>query len=115
MANGIDQVAILAKSNLANGTPITLLAHSEHVLQCADAIFVRGSRLSKNWKRLFRLSDAQFDAFLLNLRVAALLHDIGKANKDFLLAVTSKRFEQQAFRHEHISALLLFAPDTQRW
>jgi CRISPR-associated endonuclease/helicase Cas3 len=115
MSNNQDSVLILAKSNAANRPPITLLAHSEHVLQCANAIFAPGSRLSNNWKRFFRLDDDHFDAFLLNLRVAALLHDIGKANADFLVAVTSQKFEPQAFRHEHISALLLFAPEMQKW
>lgn len=51
---------------------------------------------------------------MLNLRVAALLHDIGKANEDFQAAVT-RGGVVQTVRHEHLSALLLHLPDVRRW
>ena len=95
--------------------PRTLLQHSEDVLECAESIFCKPSRLRRNWQRFFRLSNYQYEQFLLNLRVAALLHDIGKANEDFLNAVSSKSYHVQAFRHEHVSALLLFAPQMRAW
>jgi CRISPR-associated endonuclease/helicase Cas3 len=34
--------------------------------------------------------------FILNLRVAALFHDLGKANEDFYRAVTSGTFVSQS-------------------
>jgi CRISPR-associated endonuclease/helicase Cas3 len=112
----MNEPLLLAKSKSANGKSIRLIEHSEHVLQCALEIFRIDSRIGRNWKRFFRLSDEQYDAFVLNLSVAALWHDIGKANKDFLTAVScNSGFYVQAFRHEHISALLLFEPEVQRW
>jgi CRISPR-associated endonuclease/helicase Cas3 len=93
----------------------TLLQHSQNVLNCAELIFSKPSRLSNNWQRFYRLTNEQYEKFLLNLRIAALLHDIGKANEDFLTAVSSKRQHTQAFRHEHVSAILLFVPQMKSW
>lgn len=111
----MNEPRLFAKSKNSIGIAVGLLEHSEFVLLCAETIFVKGSRLASNWKRFFRLSDCQYNSFLLNLRVASLLHDIGKANEDFLRAVSLSGFEAQAFRHEHISALLLFSPAVQSW
>jgi CRISPR-associated endonuclease/helicase Cas3 len=46
-----------------------------------------------------------FPHFLHHLRVAAAVHDWGKANQAFQDAVTTK--EEQVIRHEHLSGLLL--------
>jgi CRISPR-associated endonuclease/helicase Cas3 len=53
--------------------------------------------------------------FLLNLQVAALFHDLGKANEDFYTAVSQPGFTQQTIRHEHLSALILCLPEVRKW
>jgi CRISPR-associated endonuclease/helicase Cas3 len=55
------------------------------------------------------------DKFLLCLAVAALFHDIGKANEDFLAAVSTSGFLPQTLRHEHLSALILCLPEVRDW
>lgn len=109
-------VTLYAKSLSASFSGVcTLLQHSQDVLKCAETIFSKPSRLRKNWQRFYRLTNEQYEQFLLNLRVAALLHDIGKANEDFLTAVSSDGYHTQAFRHEHVSALLMFSPQMKSW
>ncbi len=110
-------------------TPKTLLAKSErqgrvvsleqHLLdteQAAELIFHLSGRWGRNWCRFFGLNSSETQAaFLLNLRLAALFHDLGKANEDFYRAVTQAEFVQQSLRHEHISALLLHLPAVRQW
>jgi CRISPR-associated endonuclease/helicase Cas3 len=40
---------------------------------------------------------------------------LGKANEDFYRAVTEPKFFTQTVRHEHLSALLLCAPEVRQW
>lgn len=116
MKNLESVVTLYAKSHsLANAGSCTLLQHSRDVLRCADSIFSKPTRLRRNWQRFFQLTSYQYEQFVLNLRVAALLHDIGKANQEFLTAISSNVFYTQAFRHEHVSALLLFFPEMRSW
>lgn len=106
-----------AKSTLANGEEISLKRHLSDTEEAAARIFRLDRRWGKNWRRFFRLcSVSQQEKFLLNLRVAALLHDIGKANEDFYAAVSKAgRIEPQTLRHEHIGALVLHLPEFRKW
>jgi len=61
------------------------------------------------------MSPGAHATFLLNLRIAALFHDIGKANEDFQAAMVAKTFKTQSLRHEHLSALLLCEPSLASW
>ncbi|MGI0495368.1 CRISPR-associated helicase Cas3' [Alkalinema pantanalense CENA528] len=54
------------------------------------------------------------DEFLHHLYLAALFHDIGKANAHFYEAVLKQR-KQQALRHETISTLILHLPQIRDW
>lgn len=101
---------LLAKSK----PPITLKEHLEDTAKCALQIFRLDGRWGQNWCRFFKIqgTEAQ-EQFLLNLRVAALLHDIGKANEDFYKAVSEGC--NQTFRHEHISALVLHLKQVRSW
>ncbi len=47
--------------------------------------------------------------------MAALFHDIGKANEDFFNAVSQSGYTQQTLRHEHISTLVLHLPEVRSW
>ncbi len=102
---------LLAKSK----PPITLKEHLEDTAKCALQIFRLDGRWGQNWCKFFKIqgTEAQ-EKFLLNLRVAALLHDIGKANEEFYKAVSSEGC-YQTFRHEHISALVLHLKQVRSW
>ncbi|MEP0960145.1 CRISPR-associated helicase Cas3' [Leptolyngbya sp. FACHB-1515] len=82
--------------------------------QAAELIFRLDGRWGRNWCRFFQIACEQ-QKFLLNLRVAALFHDIGKANEDFYAAVTTAGFKPQTLRHEHLSALVLCLPEVRTW
>jgi CRISPR-associated endonuclease/helicase Cas3 len=89
---------------------LTLEQHLKDTYVAAQAIFK--DRVLENWCRFFKVTDA--DEFLLHLYLAALFHDIGKANAHFYEAVLKKR-QQQALRHETISTLILHLPQIRDW
>lgn len=106
---------LLAKSKRGNRV-ITLEAHLRDTETCAAQIFRLDGRWGQNWCRFFRLNEQTTqEKFLLNLQVAALFHDIGKANEDFYAAVSNLGFTPQTLRHEHLSALVLCLPEVRRW
>jgi CRISPR-associated endonuclease/helicase Cas3 len=106
---------LLAKSCREGRKPLSLQKHLADTEDAAWKIFRLDKRWGKTWCRFFGIGgrEAQ-ERFMLNLRVAALLHDIGKANEDFQAAVTRGN-AVQTVRHEHLSALLLHLPDVRRW
>src|SRR2546426_6351549 len=107
---------LLAKSR-RNGRELSLQRHLRDTEDAAQQLFRLDERWGENWCRFFKLNDAETQKrFLLNLRVAGLFHDIGKANEDFYRAVTSgSQFVTQTLRHEHISALVLCLPEIRQW
>jgi len=107
---------LLAKSRRRGKEEITLQRHLFETEQAAEQIFRLDGRWGQNWCRFFKLNGLELqEKFLLHLRLAALFHDIGKANEDFYSAVTSPKFFQQTLRHEHLSALLLHLPEVRSW
>jgi CRISPR-associated endonuclease/helicase Cas3 len=107
---------LLAKSQKEGKAPITLERHLRDTEQAAQQIFRLDERWGQNWCRFFKIDGKQAqEQFLLNLCVAALFHDIGKANEDFYEAVSNRGFIQQSLRHEHISALILSLPQVRGW
>lgn len=89
------------------------LTLKQHLLDTEEAgCCIFKERILQNWCRFFQVSDA--DKFLRHLRVAALFHDIGKANAEFYAAVTGSR-ETQTLRHEWFSALILHLPSVRKW
>ena len=106
---------LLAKSK-REGRILSLEQHLLDTEQAAVLIFRVDGRWGRNWCRFFGLRNRETqEKFLLNLRIAALFHDLGKANEDFYHAVTRAGFVQQSLRHEHISALLLHLPAVRSW
>jgi CRISPR-associated endonuclease/helicase Cas3 len=89
---------------------LSLEQHLNDTYVAAQAIFK--DRVLENWCRFFKVTDA--DEFLLHLYLAALFHDIGKANAHFYEAVLKKR-QQQALRHETLSTLILHLPQFRDW
>jgi CRISPR-associated endonuclease/helicase Cas3 len=100
---------LLAKSPAGNRV-LGLASHCMDTEAAALAIF-RGRTLA-SWRRFFRLGDEV--AFLRDLRVACLMHDLGKANEDFQQAVRGFG-RSQSIRHEHLSALVLCTPAVEQW
>nr|MBK7064763.1 HD domain-containing protein [Deltaproteobacteria bacterium] len=77
-------------------------------------LFQYGHRWGRAWGRFFRLREEDHGRFLLNLQVACLFHDLGKANAEFFALVSGKSV-MQTLRHEHISALVLHPPAVREW
>lgn len=107
---------LLAKSP-RDGKEFLLRSHLLETKQAARRVFRLDKRWGQNWCRFFGLTTKEAQKqFLLNLYVAALLHDIGKANEDFYNAVkTPGVFKPQAIRHEHLSALVLHLKNVREW
>jgi len=105
---------LLAKSP-RGGRRLTLHQHLLDTEQAATALFRTDGRWGRSFLRFFKLPADKHDRFLLNLRVAALFHDIGKANEGFLNAVTANRFVAQSLRHEHLSAIVIAHPEVRKW
>ena len=107
---------LLAKSKKEGREPVTLQSHLEDTEKAAREVFCLEKRWGRNWCRFFKIKEkAEQQKFLLNLRIAALFHDIGKANEDFQQAVSQSGFYQQTIRHEHLSALILHLPEVREW
>ncbi|HEX8200171.1 MAG TPA: CRISPR-associated endonuclease Cas3'', partial [Isosphaeraceae bacterium] len=103
-------VPLLAKSKSGPhiAPEITLTGHTACVLRAVDAMFGREgepTRLARSWLQFFGLDAEDFRLFRRHLRVAAAIHDWGKANDGFQDAVT--KVGEQVVRHEHLSGLLL--------
>lgn len=94
---------------------LTLLQHLEDTERAAAALFRAGTRWGRAYPRFFKLEPDQHASFLLHLRIAALFHDVGKANEDFQAAMLFRGFKAQSLRHEHLSALLLCEPSIAEW
>jgi CRISPR-associated endonuclease/helicase Cas3 len=107
--------AVLPAKRVVPGKPVTSIeVHCIDTERATELLFGLTTRLGRAWRRFFRLShDDEADSFLLNLRVAALLHDLGKANEGFVAAIT--KGAEQSVRHEHLSALVLCLPAVRSW
>lgn len=104
------QKQLLAKSIRIDGKILTVQQHLVDTKNAALLIFK--GRILLNWCRFFKIEDWQ--RFLLHLKIAALFHDIGKANEEFDAAVR-KKINKQAIRHEWFSALILHLPEVRKW
>jgi len=108
--------SLLAKSRHRVYGELSLERHLFETEQAARCIFDPAQRAAQNFVRFFRLDPARdFDRFLLSLRVAALFHDIGKANEQFYAVVAGRTRDAQAVRHEHFSALVLCLRVVREW
>ena len=91
---------------------LTLEQHLIDTESAAIAVFK--NRILANWCRFFRVQDAE--RFLIHLRVAALFHDVGKANQEFYTSADTNYWgNKQTLRHEWLSALILHLPNVREW
>lgn len=101
---------LLAKELTKDRRILTLEQHLTDTRNAALLIFK--GRILLNWCRFFKVENPQ--QFLLHLQIAALFHDIGKANEEFEAAVL-KKLKQQTIRHEWFGALILHLPNVRSW
>ena len=107
-------IELLAKS--PRGTKrLPLHRHLRDADEAAQRLFRPGSRWAAAFLRFFKLDPSEHARFLLHLRVAALFHDLGKANQSFLEAVLAPGYVAQVARHEHLSALVLSHAAVAQW
>jgi CRISPR-associated endonuclease/helicase Cas3 len=94
---------------------VTLLEHSLDVLDAAESLFgwPEPTLLARAWLRLFKIPGERFPDFAINLRTAAVFHDLGKANNGFQAALLGKG--EQLIRHEHLSTLVLALDGVTAW
>ncbi len=105
---------LLAKSRTHG--ELSLQQHLLDTEQAAMALFRPETRWGRRWPEFFKLPEAQHGVFLRELRVAALFHDIGKANAEFQAMVDGGGHGQsQTLRHEHLSALVLMLNSVRGW
>jgi CRISPR-associated endonuclease/helicase Cas3 len=108
--------SLLAKRRHCKYGELSLKQHLFETEQAAQCIFDLSRRAGQNFVRFFRLDSLRDGPrFLHSLRVAALFHDIGKANEHFYAHVTGRTKDVQAVRHEHLSALVLSLPEVRDW
>ncbi len=105
---------LLAKKVGATG-PLSVERHCCDTRDAAALLFAEGTRWGETFPRFFRIASEEVERWRLNLYVACLFHDIGKANEDFYRAVTSPGFFAQGVRHEHLSAVVLHLPAVREW
>jgi len=105
---------LLAKSP-RGGRALLLHQHLLDTEHAATLLFRADTRWATAYLRFFKIPAAEHGRFLLNLRVAALFHDLGKANEGFQDAMHARQFLAQPLRHEHLSALVLAHPAVERW
>ena len=100
--------ALLAKSRVSSlGEGITVADHCVEVADCAAAIVeAAGSRLAA----FFGLDDADEERLELLLRMAALLHDLGKAGGSFQAQMHEDGHQLHPFRHEWLSVAICMDP-----
>lgn len=106
---------LLAKSVNKKGDKISIKDHSLKVYEMIDLLYKENSRAKESWLRFFNITKQNEESFFQHLRVAALLHDIGKANEDFQKAINNPGSINQSIRHEHISALTISFPKIKEW
>jgi len=98
-------------SRKLDGERLTLKQHLIDTDNAAQKIFI--GRILQNWCRFFKVSN--IERFLIHLRIAALFHDVGKANAEFYRIIDKNTRETQTLRHEWISALVLHLPSVRDW
>lgn len=84
--------------------------HLRDTEEAANSIF--DDRILRNWCRFFGVNPARF---LLHVRIAALFHDIGKANEEFQAICYDNKKITQTLRHEWLSAMILHLSSMRSW
>lgn len=99
-----------------DGHTIDLASHATQVADAARLLFGSENKLTalgRAWLRFFKVKGTMARRFVRSLAAACIFHDLGKANPDFQDAL--RRRAEQAYRHEHLSALVLDDPRVRKW
>ncbi|MBI5496580.1 MAG: hypothetical protein HY904_16275 [Deltaproteobacteria bacterium] len=115
MTGGIVDFLPAKSPRRADQAVLPLPQHCLETDEAARLIFRPDGRWGKAWIRFFRIPEHHAGRWLINLRVAALFHDLGKANADFVAMTRGTHGLTQYFRHEHLSALVLQLPVVNAW
>ena len=104
----------MQKHLLAKGLTYGELTLEQHLIDTENAaLAIFKDRILDNWCRFFKVKDTKI--FIKHLRIAALFHDIGKANAEFDALVRGGKKQKQALRHEWVSAFVLHLPSVRSW
>jgi CRISPR-associated endonuclease/helicase Cas3 len=107
---------LLAKSGEASGRKTasqTILQHTRAVMEAAERLV---EKTGEAQLRALGLEPASwFGRLWREIRVAALLHDLGKANDHFQGMIHKTRLFPQAIRHEAVSYWIATRPDIRKW
>ena len=103
---------LLAKS-ARQSQPQTILEHTAHVLSSAEALM---NATGEHQLRALGLDPKSWLSRLrCEIRLAAFLHDLGKANDHFQNMIRGVRLNPQAIRHESVSYWIANRPEIQDW
>jgi len=107
---------LLAKSDRSNGRDVggqTILQHTRAVMESAERLVeVTGAA---QLRALGLEPGTWLDRLRREIRVAAFLHDLGKANDHFQGMIQCRRPYPQAIRHEAVSYWIATRSDFRRW
>lgn len=105
---------LYAKSADKDGVRLTLMEHTRDVVDSAEALY---NKTSADQLRSLGLDPlAWLGRFRRDLLIAALLHDLGKANSCFQLMVgDSRQLVSQPIRHEAVSFWIARRPPVRGW
>ena len=109
MPEALPFAVLLAKPGpTVSGEAVTVTDHCVEVADCAGAIVeVTGARIAA----FFGLDDADEARLGPLLRMAALMHDLGKAGGSFQNQMHEGVRERHPFRHEALSVAVCMTPD----
>ncbi len=106
---------LLAKQATASRGAVSLMQHALDTEEAVRLLFAPDRRWGRSLCRFFCLDDRAQGRFLWHARVAALLHDLGKANFGFQAALRHSLDEPQASRHEHLTSWVMHLPVVRSW
>ncbi len=99
--------AVLAKSVLGQGEPVTVADHCVEVAESAAAIV---EAVGPSLAEFFGLAAEDEARLGLLLAVAALIHDLGKAGSSFQAQMQQYSRQRHPFRHEWLSGAACMTP-----
>jgi CRISPR-associated endonuclease/helicase Cas3 len=112
----VDSDRLLAKSSGTGGrmtAPQSILEHTRAVMETAERLVENTGEAQLQAMGLEPPS--WYDRLWREIRVAALLHDLGKANDHFQGMIWGSRPYPQAIRHEAVSFWIATRPEIREW
>lgn len=104
---------LLAKSERGRIPEQTICEHTAEVLRTAAALITATG--ASQLTALGLNPDDWLERFRRTVLIAALLHDLGKANDHFQAMIRRRRDQPQGLRHETVSFLIARLPSIREW